>query len=90
MYSSPALLGRKDILLWCDGRPEDSDFDNSRKKRARCHSPLTRRDDREAQVDELVEECTEEECAVRIITILNHSIECRQGWFKIASKDSSL
>ena len=29
MYSSPALLGRKDILLWCDGCPEDSDFDNS-------------------------------------------------------------
>ena len=27
---------------------------------------------------------------MRIITILNHSIECRQGWFKIASKDSSL
>ena len=45
MYSSPALLGRKDILLWCGGRPEDSDFDNSRKKRARCHSPLTRSDD---------------------------------------------
>ena len=59
MYSSPALLGRKDILLWCDGRPEDSDFDNSRKKRARCHSPLTRRDDREAQIDDLVDELRE-------------------------------
>ena len=59
MYSSPALLGRKDILLWCDGRPEDSDSDNSRKKRARCHSPLTRRDDREVQIDELVDELRE-------------------------------
>ena len=39
-----------------DGRP-DSDFDNSQKKR--CHSPLTRRDDREAQIDDLVDELRE-------------------------------
>ena len=59
MYTSPALLGKKEIVLWCDGRPEDNDFDNSRKKRARCHSPLTRRDDREAEIDELVDELRE-------------------------------
>ena len=58
MYSLPALLGRKEIL-WCDGCPEDSDFDNSRKKRARCHTPVTRRDDREAQIDDLVDELWE-------------------------------
>ena len=28
-----ALLGRKDMLLWCDGCPEDSDFDNCREKK---------------------------------------------------------
>ena len=59
MYSSPSLLGRKDIVLWCDGRPEDSDSDNSRKKRARCNSPLTRHDDREAEIDEVVHELRE-------------------------------
>ena len=43
----------------CNGRPEDSDFDNSRKKRARCNRPLTRHDDREVQINELVDELRE-------------------------------
>lgn len=59
MYSSPSLLGKKDIVLWCDGRSEDGDLDNSRKKRARCNSPITGREDREAEIDELVHELRE-------------------------------
>ena len=59
MYSSPSLSGKKDIVLWCDRRPDDSDSDNSRKKWARCSSPHTRRNDREAEIDELVQELRE-------------------------------
>ena len=62
-----------------DGRP-DSDFDNSQKKR--CYSPLTRRDDREAQIDDLVDELREMHSEDHDYT-LNHNIDYGQGWFKM-------
>ena len=56
MYSSPSLSGKKDIVLWCDGRPEDSDSDSSRKERARCRVPIQ---DVMIEIDKLVHELRE-------------------------------
>jgi len=62
---------KKEIVLWCDGRPEDSCSGNSRKKRAKNSSTHTRR-------DELAHELKKRHCE-KITTILNHSFDCGPG-----------